>query len=184
MALSASIFKADIDISDLRRHYYHSHSLTLARHPSETNERMMLRLLSFALFADEQLSFTRGLSNDDEPDLWLKELHGGIRLWIELGQPSAKRLRRARSQAEHVVVISYGGRPASQWWQDEGEQLSKENWLSVLEIPSDASQALAEWAQRGMQLQLTLDEDNIWVSSAEQSLQIQPVLRCGNILNH
>ena len=74
--------------------------------------------------------------------------------------------------------------PASQWWQDEGEQLSKENWLSVLEIPSDASQALAEWAQRGMQLQLTLDEDSIWVSSAEQSLQIQPVLRCGNILNH
>ena len=85
MALSASIFKADIDISDLRRHYYHSHSLTLARHPSETNERMMLRLLSFALFADEQLSFTRGLSNDDEPDLWRHSLSGETELWIELG---------------------------------------------------------------------------------------------------
>ena len=184
MALSASIFKAEIDISDLRRHYYQSHSLTLARHPSETNERMMLRLLAFALFADEQLSFTRGLSNDDEPDLWLKELHGGVRLWIELGQPSAKRLRRARSQSEHVVVISYGGRPAAQWWQDEGEQLAKERWLSVIDIPSEASQTLADWVQRTMQLQFTLDEDSIWASCADHALQIQPVLRCGHILNH
>ncbi len=182
MALSASIFKADIDISDLRRHYYQSHQLTLARHPSETDERMMLRLLAFALFADEQLSFTRGLSNDDEPDLWQRSLSGEIDLWLELGQPSDKRLRRARSQSPRVVIMTHGGRPAAQWWLEQGEQLGKQAWLTVVDIPSEQSQALASLAQRNMQLQFTVDEDSIWVSSDSENLQICPVLRCGELL--
>ena len=174
MALTASIFKADIEISDLRRHHYQPYQLTLARHPSETDERMMLRLLSFALFADPALQFTRGLSNDDEPDLWRHSLSGETELWIELGQPSEKRLRRARSKARHVVVVCYGGRRTAQWWQENQGKLSQQSWLSVIEIPEDESRALSALTQRSMQLQFTLDEDSVWVSSSSDSIAINP----------
>lgn len=181
MALTASIFKAEIAISDLRRHHYHNYHHTLARHPSETDERMMLRLLCFAMFADEQLQFSRGLSNDDEPDLWQRNLSGEIELWIELGQPSEKRLRRARSQAKHVVVVSYSGRSAQQWWQDNAGSLSRHNWLSVINIDAQESQALSSLTQRTMRLQCTLDEDAIWLSDDSTSLTVHPQLLSGEL---
>ena len=99
MALSATICKADLNIVDMDRHYYQQHSLTVAQHPSENDERLMIRLLAFALHADEFLSFTKGLSTDDEPDLWQKSLSGEIELWIELGLPSEKRLKKACGRA-------------------------------------------------------------------------------------
>lgn len=112
MALNATLFKTTLDISDLRRHYYQRHQFTVARHPSETDERMMLRILAFALYADEYLEFTKGLSTDDEPDLWQKSLTGEIDLWIEMGLPSEKRVRKARAIAKQVIIFIYGGRTA------------------------------------------------------------------------
>src|SRR5512147_3279852 len=106
MALKSTIFKAELQISDMDRNYYGSHSLTIARHPSETDERMMVRLLAFALHANEGLAFGRGLSTDDEPDLWQRDLTGAIRLWIDVGLPDEKLLRRACGRADEVVVYA------------------------------------------------------------------------------
>lgn len=178
MALSATIFKARLQISDLRRHYYAEHSLTVARHPSETDERMMLRLLAFALYADDALQLTRGLSTEDEPELWQHSLQGDIELWIELGQPTEKRLRQARGQAQRVVVLSYGGRTAAQWWHNHGTAISKLGSVSVYEVSQTDSHALATLAERNMDLQFTIDEDTLWVSCGEHSLAIELATHC------
>src|SRR6478609_7781043 len=107
MALNATIIKAELHVADMDRHYYQQHNLTLAQHPSETDERLMVRLLVFALYASEFLTFTKGLSSEDEPDLWQKSLTGDIELWIELGLPSDKRIRKACGRAQQVIIYSY-----------------------------------------------------------------------------
>src|SRR6266542_2837271 len=114
MATNATIFKATLHIADMDRQYYEDHSLTLARHPSETDERMMVRLLAFAMHAHEALSFGRGLSTEDEPDLWQKDLTGLIERWIEVGQREEKNIRQACGRAKQVVIYTYGGRAADQ----------------------------------------------------------------------
>src|SRR4051812_23966911 len=111
MAQSSTTYKAELAISDMDRHYYGTHALTIARHPSETEERLMVRLLAFALFADERLQFGKG-SAEDEPDLWRKDLTGDILEWIDLGQPDEQRIRKACGRARQVIVINYGGRAA------------------------------------------------------------------------
>ncbi|PIQ29263.1 hypothetical protein COW36_17230 [bacterium (Candidatus Blackallbacteria) CG17_big_fil_post_rev_8_21_14_2_50_48_46] len=176
MALKATIFKAELQISDLNRHYYESHSLTLARHPSETDERMMVRLLAFALFAAPGLSFTRGLSTVEEPELWRKSLSDEIELWIDLGLPDAKRLGKACGRAQQVQVVSYGGRNADLWWKKIAPDLKRFKNLSVLNIPFTSSQALAKWAERSMQLQCMLQDAQIWLTRGEESLEITPDL--------
>ena len=107
MALKATIYKAELQIADMDRNYYQEHLLTLARHPSETDERMMIRLLAFAIHASDSLTFTKGLFDTEEPDLWQKDLTGAIQLWIEVGQPDEKRLMKACGRSEHVIVYSY-----------------------------------------------------------------------------
>jgi uncharacterized protein YaeQ len=115
MALKATIFKADVQIADMDRHYYQDHVLTIARHPSETDERMMVRVLAFILHAHEALVFGKGLSADDEPDIWQKDLTGAIKLWIEVGQPDEKRIMKACGRAEKVFIYSYSSN-SSIWW--------------------------------------------------------------------
>src|SRR5487761_2687911 len=117
MTQKSTVFKVDLHIADLDRHYYHDHALTLARHPSETDERMMVRLLAFALHAHEALSFANGLSTDDEPDLWQKDLTGAIELWIDVGLPEERAIRKACGRAGQVCIYSYGGRAAVIWWE-------------------------------------------------------------------
>ena len=102
MSLRPTICKASLDISDLDRQYYANHALTIARHPSETDERMMVRLLAFALFADEALAFGAGLSDSDEPDLWAKDLTGDIDCWIEIGQPDPRIVRKVNSDVAEI----------------------------------------------------------------------------------
>ena len=117
MATKSTVFKADLQITDLDRGYYQGHSLTLARHPSETDERLMVRLLVFARHAHERLGFSRGLSTPDEPALWQKSLSGEIETWIELGQPDEKRIRKASGQAQQVYIYTYSGNSADLWWE-------------------------------------------------------------------
>lgn len=177
MALTATIFKATLQISDMDRNYYAEHLLTLARHPSETDERMMVRLLAFALHADEKLSFTKGLCADDEPDLWQKSLTNEIELWIDVGLPDERRIRKACSRSKLVYLYSYGGRGADLWWQKNSSNLQRFNNLSVLEIPDVASKALAQMAKRNMQLQCTVQEGEIWINNEEQNCSISPIVR-------
>lgn len=177
MALSSTIFKANLQISDMDRHYYEEHHLTLARHPSETDERMMVRLLAFALHAHEQLSFTKGLCDDEEPALWQKSLSDEIELWIDVGLPDERRLRKACSRASQVCLYLYGGRNAELWWQRNAAGLQRFKNLSVIEIPEEASSELAGLAQRSMQLQCTIQDREIWLSCGEKSLGILPLKR-------
>src|SRR5260221_12973898 len=135
MALKATIFKAELHIADMERGYYHDHALIVARHPSETDERMMVRLLAFALNADETLAFGAGLSTDDEPDLWRKDLTGSIKTWIDVGLPDEKRVRKACGRADEVFVYSYGGHAAQLWWQQVGDKLARSHKLTVIDLP-------------------------------------------------
>lgn len=174
MALKSTVFKANLNVSDLDRHYYAAHSLTLARHPSETDERMMVRLLAFALFADERLEFGKGLSSTDEPALWLKDYGGEIRLWIEVGLPDERVLRRAAGRADEVVLLAYGGRTVDLWWQKEGAALSRLGNLRVLAVPPDASAGLEALVERGMDLQCTIQDGQIWLTDGAQTVHIEP----------
>jgi uncharacterized protein YaeQ len=171
MALKATIYKADLQIADMDRNYYQDHVLTLARHPSETDERMMVRLLAFARHAHEALTFTKGLFDTDEPDLWQKDLTGAIDLWIEVGQPDEKRILKACGRSEQVVVYSYSS-TSNIWWGQIKNKLERAKNLTVFNIPSDTSQALAKLAQRTMQIQCTIQDGQIWLNEGETTVQI------------
>jgi uncharacterized protein YaeQ len=173
MALKATIFKADLQIADMDRSYYGDHALTLARHPSETDERMMLRLLAFALNAGEALTFGKGLSADEEPDLWRHDLTGGIELWVEVGLPDERRLRKACGRAAQVRVYAYGGHAADLWWKQNAADLGRNANLAVLGVPREASQALAQLAQRTMKLQVTVQEGQLWVGDDSRSVALE-----------
>ena len=172
MALSATIFKINLQISDMDRNYYAEHQLILARHPSETNERMMVRLLAFALHADDRLSFTKGLCVDDEPDLWQRSLTEEIELWIDVGLPDERRVRKACNRATQVYLYIYGGRGADLWWQKNNAKLQRFANLHVVEVPEEASKMLGSLVDRSMQLQFTVQDGGIWLSCGEQSCSI------------
>ena len=174
MALKSTVFKANLNVSDLDRHYYAAHALTLARHPSETDERMMVRLLAFALFADERLEFGKGLSTTEARALWLKKCNGDIRLWIEVGLPDERVLRRAAGRAAEVVLLVYGGRAAELWWAKEGPGLARLANLRVLAIAEQTSAELAALVERGMDLQCTIQDGQVWFTDGAQTVLIEP----------
>lgn len=173
MAQKATVFKAELQIADMDRNYYQTHSLTLARHPSETDERLMVRLLAFALYASESLAFGRGISTEDEPALWQKDLTGNIERWIEVGQPDERVIRRACSRAGQVVILSYG-RATDPWWKQNREALERLDNLTVLSLAGATTQALAALAGRGMQLQCTIQEGMVWMTTEAGAVQIEP----------
>jgi uncharacterized protein YaeQ len=180
MALKATVFKAELNVADMDRDHYQSHSLTLARHPSETDERMMVRLLAFALNADEQLQFTKGLSTDEEPDLWQKNLQGDIELWIEVGLPDERRIRKASNRADRVIVYAYGARTAPVWWQNIQNDLSRFDNLTVIYLSPEDTAALAGMARRTMILQATIQDGSVWFGDEHQTLTITPTIWSGN----
>ena len=175
MALKATIFKAELQIADMDRNYYHTHQLTIARHPSENDERMMARILVFALHADERLEFTKGLSSEDEPDLWQKNLSGVIERWIELGQPDEKRLRKACGRSKQVFIYTYQDRSAAIWWNQNQHHFARFENLSIVSLPEDSIKKLAKLTQRAMQLQCTIQDGTVWLSDANESIAIEPV---------
>jgi len=179
MALKSTIFKAELQIADMDRNYYHDHSLTIARHPSENGERMMMRLLAFALHAHEALSFANKIGNDDEPDLWQKDLTGAIDLWIDVGQPDEKQVRRACGRARKVFIYCFSGRSADVWWGQVSKGLEGIRNLTVINLPCAASPALAAMAQRSMKLQYTIQDGQVWVSDGKDTVHIdlQPLAR-------
>lgn len=178
MALKSTIFKALLNVSDLDRQYYGQHSLTLARHPSETDQRMMVRLLAFALYADPMLEFGRGLSAEDEPALWQREYNGDITRWIEVGLPDERSLRKAAGRAGEVVVLVYGGRAASLWWEKESRALERLRNLTVLAVDDETCAAMVELATRSMALQATIQDGQVWLTDGPETVFIEPrVLR-------
>ena len=177
MALKSTVVKAELQVSDLDRHYYATHVLTMAQHPSETDERLMVRLLAFAMFADERLEFGRGLSSDDEPDLWRRSLSGEIEQWIELGQPDESRLRKACGRARDVVLIGYGGRAFSIWLEKQAVALARCSNLRIFELPADAAQQLTTLLGRSMRLQCLVEDGELQLMNDAGSITVLPVLR-------
>ena len=174
MALKSTIYKIDLNIADLDRQYYAQHSLTLAKHPSETDERVMVRLIGFTLYASEALIFGKGLSDDEEPDLWQKDLTGAIQLWMDVGLPTEKDIRKACGRSRQVVVVIYGGRIADMWWNQNSKNLVKLNNLTVINLPE--TQALACLAARGMNISCTIQDSQILVSHDGGSFDVTPVI--------
>lgn len=175
MALKSTIFKAELQLADLDRSHFGDYSLTIARHPSETDERMMVRLLAFALNASETLTFGRGLSaTDDEGDLQDLDATGSIERWIDVGLPDEKLIRRACNRARHVMVLSYGGRTAEIWWQQTQGKVSGQKNLRVLALSIEDSKALAGLAERGMRLQCTIQDGTIWLGGEHGHVELTP----------
>lgn len=180
MAIKATVYKATLKIADLDRYYYADHPLTIAQHPSETEERMMVRLTAFALYASDALAFAQGLSGDDEPDLWEKDLTGAIERWIAVGLPDERLIRKACGRARQVVIISYG-RTADIWWNENQSKLTRLDNLTVLKLPTDATQALAKLVSRTMQLQCTIQESGLMMTSDDGVIEIEPVILHGSL---
>ena len=177
MALKSTVVKAELQISDLDRHYYATHNLTVAQHPSETDERLMVRLLVFALFAEERLEFGRGLSQDDEPDIWLKELTGEIDLWIDLGQPEEARIRKACGRARRAIVVTYSGRSADIWWEKNSNSLARSGNLTVIDIAAETVAQLTALMARTMRLNVMIQDGEVQVLGGDVTVEVRPLLR-------
>ncbi|MDF0604407.1 YaeQ family protein [Neisseriaceae bacterium TC5R-5] len=175
MALAATIYKASLSIADMDRGYYAEHPLVLAQHPSETVERMMLRLVVFALHASESLQFSRGLSAEDEPELWQKNYADEIECWLELGEPDEKRLKKACSRAQQVVLYSYGGRASEVWWSQLESKLGRLEKLTVFRIEPATLAALTGLCQRNMQLSASIQDGQLWLSSEQTNVLVEPL---------
>lgn len=174
MAAKATIYKTTLKIADMDRHYYASHALTLACHPSETEERLMLRLLAFAWYASDSLQFTRGISTEEEPDLWDKDLTGHITHWIELGTPDESRLRKGCSRADQMTLLCYGAYSAVPWWDKNRKKLERFHNLQILFLPREATDRLTTMAARNMDLQVTVQDGQTWLSDAATNIVITP----------
>ena len=172
MALKATIYKIDLQVANMDRHYYADHTLTLARHPSETDERMMVRLLMYALQAQEGIAFTKGLFDVDEPDVWVKDLTGEIKLWIDTGQPDESRLRKACGRADQVIAVCYSS-SCEIWWKLIESKLTRLNNLTVMQLPVETSQALAALVERSMQLQCMVQDGEIWISTEKSRIAVE-----------
>ena len=184
MALKSTIFKAELSIADIDHNYYADHAMTLARHPSETDERMMIRLIALAYHAwklqnlynnDGTLAFGAGLSNTEEPDVWIRDYTGATRLWIEVGQPEDKPLAKACGKSDEVFVYCFH-HAANVWWRGIQSKLTRFEKLKVYNIPSEQSLEAAGMAARTMKLQATIQEGVLMLGSETKNVHIEPTL--------
>ncbi|PRY80163.1 uncharacterized protein YaeQ [Yoonia maritima] len=174
MAQKSTIYKVELSVSDMDRHYYETHKLTVAKHPSETDERLMVRILAFALNADEQLEMTKGISTDDEPDIWQKSLSGELELWVALGLPSEKIVRQSCGKADKVVVYSYGGRTADMWWEKIKNSTTRFDNLQVVNFSEDHTSELAKLANRSMKMNVSIQDGDMMVSIEDSVVYVTP----------
>lgn len=175
MAQKSTIYKIELTVSDMDRHYYETHKLTVAKHPSETDERLMVRVLAFALNAHEHLEMTKGLSTDDEPDIWQKSLSGELELWVALGLPSEKIVRQSCGKANEVIVYCYGGSAADVWWQKIKNSTTRFDNLRVMNLSETNTSELGELASRSMKLQVNIQDGDAMVSADDSVVYVTPV---------
>ncbi len=171
MATKATIYKALLNIANMDKHYYAEHNLTLAQHPSETDLRLMIRLVAFILNANEDLEFCKGISQDDEPDLWQKSLGGDIELWIDLGQPDEKRIKKACGRSEKVIIYTYQEGMATSWWKQIETSLTRFSNLKVVHLDIDGDIELL--AKRAMSLQANISDNELTLIDEEHSVVIR-----------
>ncbi|NVJ66646.1 MAG: YaeQ family protein [Gammaproteobacteria bacterium] len=175
MALKATIYKATVNISDLDTHYYNELNLTIAQHPSESDKRMMVRLVAYILNVQERLEFTKGLSEEGEPEIWAKNYTDDIELWIELGRPDEARLRKASHKSKQVIVYTYDDNASAIWWKSNHNKLRDYKNLSVFSINDEQAAGIESMIERTMQLQATIEDGQLWLSNSEKSQLIEVV---------
>ena len=173
MAANATIHKLNLNIANMDTHYYAEHSLTLAKHPSENELRLMVRILAFIFNANEDLSFCKGISQDDEPDLWQKDLSGDIDLWIDLGQPDEKRIKKACGRAKEVIIYTYQEGMAASWFKQNKKVLNRLNNLSVIYVNIEGN--IEEFCQRSMNLQANISDGELSLIAQEESIEVTQV---------
>lgn len=169
MAISATINKVSLNIADMDRHYYQSHDLIAAQHPSETDFRFMMRIIAYALNANEALTFTKGLCVDDEPEVWQKSLVGDIELWIDFGQLDEKRIRKACGRADQVVVYTYNSQKSDIWWNQIKSKLARYTNLRVLHIEAEG---VEDMVKRNMLLQCNIQDGELLLSDDDNSYTV------------
>jgi len=172
MGTKSTVYKAELMITDIDRQYYEMHSLVVAQHPSEPDRRLMARLIVFALFAHERLEFGRGISSDDDPVLWRRDLTGVVEQWIEMGQPDESDIRKACGLAKNVVVVTYSGNSAEAWWTKNASPLSKLKNLRVLDIESGSLDAATQLLDRRMTLTATIQDGEFQLSNGTDCVEI------------
>ena len=180
MAIRSTVHKAELSIADIDRHHYADHALTLARHPSETEERLMVRLVAFAMHAHERLLPAGGLSTDDEPDFWRSDDTGVIQQWIEVGLPDERMLRKASGRSDEVVLVAYGGRKAEVWRSENASALAKLRKLTLWFVPEDECEALQTLVERTMRLGVTIQDGHLLFAGDKGSVEVTPVLWQGD----
>lgn len=174
MAQNATVYKVELSVSDMDRHYYETHKLTVARHPSETDERLMVRIIAFALNAHEHLEMTKGLSTDDEPDIWQKSLSGELDVWVILGLPGEKVVRQSCSRAKRVIIYPYGGRTAEIWWEKIKNSTTRFDNLQVTNFSATDTGALAQLASRAMKLQINIQDGDVMAAIDDSVVYVTP----------
>ena len=167
MAQKATIYKVELSVSDMDRHCYETHNLTVAKHPSETDERLILRILAFALNVRDRLEFSKGLSSDDEPDIWQKSRSGELELWVILGLPSEKIIRQSCGRANEVVIYSYGGRAAELWWDKIKNTAMRSNNLRVVNVSYQDSKEVGRLLDRSIKMQVSIEDNDVMISVGE-----------------
>jgi len=171
MATKATIYKVLLNIANMDSHYYADHNLTMAKHPSETDLRLMVRLVAFILNADDELVFCKGISQEDEPDLWQKSLDGEIKLWIDLGQPDEKRIKKACGRSEKVIIYTYQEGMAASWWKQIQTSLTRFSNLQVIHLDIDGD--IEALAKRAMSLQANISDNELTLIDEEYSVVIR-----------
>lgn len=170
MAANATIYKTSLNIANMDTHYYAEHELTIAKHPSESDLRLMVRVIAFVLNASEDLAFSKGIAQDDEPDIWEKKLDGDIRLWIDLGQPDEKRIRKACGRADEVIIYTYQEGAATSWFQQVESKLKRFKNLRVINLKIKGD--IEALAQRSMKLQCNITDGELSLLLDELSVEI------------
>ncbi|PUE65463.1 YaeQ family protein [Arcobacter caeni] len=170
MATKSTIHKAFLNIANMDTNYYNEHNLTLALHPSETELRLMARIVAFILNANEELTFCKGIAEDDEPDLWEKDFGGDIKLWIELGQPDEKRIKKACGRSEKVIIYTYQENMALPWFKKIENNLSRFKNLSIINLNMDED--IEELMQRSMNLQCNISDSELSLISSDKDMII------------
>lgn len=170
MALKPTIYKARINLSDLDREVYDALNLTVAQHPSESLERMLVRVIAFCIQAQPDLNFTKGLSETNEPDLWVKTLDERISLWCDVGEPSPERVKKASHQAKSVTVFSFNQK-SDVWWQQNGSKIASLGPV-VYQLNFDEITVLAQTVGRAIDWSVTITGQTAYIHTESQEVQV------------